>query len=142
MPIPNVPASGPIVLSDGRELPAMTLRELVAYRFRVRGDGPSELRTIHEETRDRILATMETMRGCRDVLRNIAVRDGFVLCVRTTAMWSGRFGITLEEADDLLCAGSAQLVVVDPYDADGEPIVVDGVDLCTFAADRVGKVAA
>lgn len=116
----QVPASGPVILPDGRVLRTNDLR---AMEFNQRG------------WRGNAMAV------------SAAAREGQILCLRPStdprAKWDGKFCLSTDEALALVDkGGDAWIIAVDPYDSDGELIAFDGTDLRTFAADRVGKVAA
>ena len=71
-----------------------------------------------------------------------ATRGGLVLCARPyDGHPAGRFGLTLAEADDLAHYDESLVVAVDPYDNDGNLVVVRGVELSQFSAHNLGKAA-
>lgn len=111
----TVPATGPVVLPDGRVL---TTRALGAfYRDSDEDASPG---TVYE----------------RQVKRAIA--DGQVICARPTAR-PARFGLTQEEALNEIYHDPSRIVAVDPYTMDGAPIRFGFGTLVRFTSQEIAR---
>lgn len=117
-----IPATGPVMTTDGRELRTVALSHFTLARDRG------------------ILDQGYASQLCVDR----ASRDNLLVCVRPTLPDGSDGGVlsTRSEANGWAYDLADRVCIVDPYTTDGDEIVVDGVDLRVFWVDGPGRLSA
>lgn len=116
-----IPATGPVTTTDGRELRTVALSHF-AHTF---DRGLTDQGYVSQRRLDR------------------AIRDNLLVCVRPTLADGSDGGVlsTRSEANGWAYDLADRVCIADPYTADGDEIVADGVDLRFFWVGGPGRLA-